>query len=178
MLSFPLSGKGEEGEGLWANPSSSLSGWSVTVVQGSEGCSDQQPVLLIWGEAHVCCLNTDREHVGSLSQCTTNRGQALVVSWKPNRAPPLHKYQTTGSAPESFLRKHLLLILKNISWKLCPGSKLAHVSSYTPLLKNSNNKIQYYTKWYEAAEAMIKLVGLFVFLEGNFSTSKYIFLPV
>lgn len=90
------------------------------------------------GEAHICCLNTEREHVGSSSSCTTNRGQALVGPWTGGQAHPITTAkQQPRSALQSLLRKglvqHFLLILKIISRRLCAGSKFSQGSSHTPL---------------------------------------------
>lgn len=101
------------------------------------------------GGAHICCLNTDREHVGSSSQCTSSGGQVLVGPWMYSKAHPItHAKQQSQSALGSSLRKvlvqHFLLILKIISRRLCTGSKSSQGSSHTPLSKLKKN--QYYTK--------------------------------
>lgn len=40
------------------------------------------------GEAHICCLNTDREHVGPSPQCTTHGSQVSAGPWMCNTAHP------------------------------------------------------------------------------------------
>lgn len=91
------------------------------------------------GEAPICCLNTDRESVGSSSQRTTNGGQVLVGPWMYGKAyPTTNAKQQPQSALESLPRKVLVqrfpLILEIISRRLCAGAKLSQGSfTYTSL---------------------------------------------
>lgn len=40
------------------------------------------------GEARICCLNTDREHVGPSPQCTTHGGQVPAGPWMCSTTHP------------------------------------------------------------------------------------------
>lgn len=80
---FLLADLSQKSKDQWAAPT------SASAAPGMRG-----------GEAHICCLNTDREHVGPSTQCTTHGSQ---VSAGPGMCSTAHPTPNAKQQPQADL---------------------------------------------------------------------------